>query len=68
MSPKCYAMPRDDYELCDGKRCLSRREAGEAINHAKKSHMGMKKIPKRAYRCRKCGTYHTTAKALGDFS
>jgi hypothetical protein len=57
-------MSDTEYRLCDcGKRCLSRREAHQAINDAKKRQhiMHMKRIPRRAYRCDICGTWHTTS-------
>lgn len=53
-----------DYTLCEcGKRCLSYREARQAINDAKRAQhiRHMKKIPKRLYRCAICGTWHLTS-------
>lgn len=55
--------PMREYELCDGKRCLSRREANEVVNAARNHHRSAhrKDIPKRAYECPKCGKWHTTS-------
>jgi len=50
-----------EYTLCEcGKRCLSYREAHQAINDAKRAQhvRHMKHIPKRVYRCQICGTWH----------
>lgn len=57
-------MSDTEYRLCPcGKRCLSRREANQAINDAKmRNHIQHRKhIPKRAYYCDQCGTWHTTS-------
>jgi hypothetical protein len=57
------------YPLCIcGKRCLSRREANQGIADAKKANhfKHLKKIPKRTYFCRLCGTYHLTSLPLTD--
>ena len=62
-------MSEQVYHLCQtGKRCLSRREACETIADAKRyNHCGHKKrIPKRAYRCPICGTWHTTSQPVRD--
>ncbi|MBP5407145.1 hypothetical protein J6Z19_08385 [bacterium] len=49
----------------EGKICYTKREAGNAINEAKKHHYSgesnsAKKIPVRKYFCKKCGCYHLT--------
>jgi hypothetical protein len=53
-----------EYQLCAGKRCLSYREAHQQIadarRHNQRNHM--KTIPKRAYHCDVCGTWHLTSK------
>jgi hypothetical protein len=57
-------MSDQEYTLCRcGKRCLSRREANQAINDAKRCNQvrHMKHIPKRAYRCPLSDTWHTTS-------
>lgn len=57
-------MSDTEYRLCRcGKRCLSRREANQAINDAKRRNqtLHMKRIPKRAYFCDMCGSWHTTS-------
>jgi len=58
---------QSEKNLCDstGKVCYSKRKAGEIINdnrkHRKSDHLGKnKKIPKRSYMCRGCGSYHLT--------
>lgn len=43
------------------KLALPYREARRIINHAHKSHAGMKKIPKREYYCERCQAYHLTS-------
>ena len=47
-----------------GKICYTEREAGIALNEAKKHHYSddntSKEIPKRKYYCEKCGCYHLT--------
>ena len=52
-----------EYEYCNGKRCLSRREAGEAVNGvANTNHRHhQKRVPKRAYQCPDCGFWHLTS-------
>ena len=59
-----------DYQLCNGKRCLSRREANQMISdaHRRNHNHHSKRIPKRAYYCEACGTYHLTSKNYGDYS
>lgn len=58
-----------DHHICEcGKECLSKKEAGTIINLAKKYHhrsKTSKHIPKRFYRCKTCGTYHTTHQPVG---
>lgn len=50
-----------------GKICYSKKEAGIALNRAKKHYHSddesnaSKKIPKRKYYCEKCGHYHLTS-------
>lgn len=56
---------RGKIEKCEstGKICYTEREAGEAINSARKRHYngrGAKRIPMREYFCDKCGCYHLT--------
>ena len=60
---------KNDFEndiICEstGKICYSKKEAGKAINGAKKRHYtdghSAKKIPRRKYYCEKCGCYHLT--------
>ena len=53
---RCYA---------EGKICFTEREAGIAINNARRHHYGNddkrgKNIPKRKYFCTECGFYHLT--------
>ena len=53
----------------EGKICYTKREAGNAINEAKKHHYSgesnsAKKIPVRKYFCKKCGFYHLTSQAV----
>ena len=52
-------------EICDGKLCLSYRQARQIINDTKRrQHRNhSKKIPKREYICPKCGCYHLTSDA-----
>lgn len=53
-----------DHPVCEhcGKAFLSEREAGEIINAAMHHHGNNSKlIPKRAYMCKLCGTYHVTS-------
>ena len=54
-----------EYQYCNGKRCLTRREAGEAVNAvAEVNHRHhSKKVPKRTYRCPDCGFWHLTSQA-----
>lgn len=54
----------------EGKICYTKREAGNAINEAKKHHYSgesnsAKKIPVRKYFCKKCGFYHLTSHKSG---
>ena len=53
----------ESHELCDGKIRYSQREAGEVLHSiTRRQHKNhSKKIPKRAYFCRKCGCYHLTS-------
>lgn len=56
---------------CESTRkiCYSKKEAGNAINRAKKHYHSddesnaSKKIPKRKYYCNKCGCYHLTSQS-----
>lgn len=52
-----------DHHTCpvEGKSCLSEREAGEIINACRHHRNMSKKIPRRSYRCKHCGTYHVTS-------
>ena len=57
---------RDIICKSEGKICYTEREAGIAINEAKKHHRSnndnsSKKIPMRKYFCEKCGSYHLTS-------
>lgn len=58
-------MPRtaDVVAHCNGKMCLSYREAREMINAAHRCRWGHRKgkIPVREYYCPDCGTYHLTS-------
>ena len=58
-------MAFDEYQYCNGKRCLTERQAGEAINAvAEVNHRHhSKKVPKRAYPCPDCGFFHLTSQA-----
>jgi len=51
-----------DYQYCNGKMCLSYREAHERMNTTRKRQhfVHSKTIPKRAYKCDVCGYYHLT--------
>lgn len=50
-------------QTCNGKLCLSYREAREMIRSAHRGKVGhhSKKIPCREYYCQDCGTYHLTS-------
>lgn len=54
---------KDKVRRCEseGKICYTEREAGEAVNNAKKHHKhhGPDQIPRRAYLC-SCGCWHLT--------
>ena len=52
-----------DMNICveNGKRCMSRREAGELVNKFHRHHNCCKKYPRRVYLCVSCGTYHVTS-------
>lgn len=59
-SPTC-----DGIYYCDitGKRCFSKREAGEMIRMFKRNRKWKnrgKTIPERSYYCSYCGTFHVT--------
>lgn len=60
----------NDHPTCpvEGKSCLSEREAGEIINSCRHHRNMSKKIPKRAYRCKHCGTFHVTSQKAGYVS
>lgn len=49
---------KEKCEVC-GKTCLSRRQAAYVINMAHRVHRG-NQIPKRAYYCHYCNTFHVT--------
>ncbi|CAK0774890.1 hypothetical protein CCP3SC15_5040001 [Gammaproteobacteria bacterium] len=61
-------MDTENPQLCQGKRCMSFREAHQLINDVKSRNQRnhSKKIPKRVYRCPMCGTYHVTSQQLTD--
>ena len=44
----------------EGKICYTKREAGNALNGAKKCGCRAKNMPKRSYYCEECGCYHLT--------
>lgn len=65
---------KDDFGrdiICEstGKICYNAKEAGVALNRAKKHYhsdeesSASKKIPKRKYYCEKCGHYHLTSQS-----
>jgi hypothetical protein len=55
----------NNYQYCNGKRCLTERQAGMALNGVSKCNHREhhKKVPRRKYYCRACGFFHLTSQS-----